>query len=404
MALTDTEIRKAKPGEKGVKMPDGAGLYLEVTPAGGKLWRYRFRLDGKESTFAIGDYPRISLAEARTLRDAARALVKQGVNPARDREQQRILQRYESATTFESVALEWFQDKSSGWSAGYRNHVDVILRKDVLPRIGKMAMKDIKTPIVHDVLRRIEARKAPTRAILARQIVGSVFTLAVITCRAEHNVAEPLKGIIARRVVEHRKHLSRADLPDFLRKVEDYTGHVTTQIALKLLMLTAVRPGELCGAFWSEFDLKAAEWRIPAERMKMRAPHLVPLSRQSVALLTKLEDLTGTGKHLFPTQGSKSKTIPPTTLRNAVAKMGYADRFSPHGARGTFSTLCNEAGYRHDVIERQLAHAERDRVRASYHHTQYLAERRVLMQDWADTLDALQQGAEIIPLFKAANG
>jgi integrase len=401
--LNDSQIRTAKPGSKILKLKDGAGLYLEVSPAGGKLWRYRFRIDGKESMCSLGDYPRVSLSEARRLRDEARALVKQGVNPAQHRKLEKARRIYEAASTFEVVAEEWFAEKSPEWSKGYRGHVRTILRSDIYPKIGKLPIKDIETPALHEVLKRIAARQAPTRAILARQVMGSVFNLAVITHRAKINPAEPLKRVIARRVVEHRRHLSRADLPDFLRRLDDYSGHVTTKIALQLLVLTAVRPGEICGAAWNEFDLEAAEWRIPAARMKMRDLHIVPLSRQALSLLRDLELLTGDGQHLFPTQGTKSKTMPVATLRNAVVKMGYGDKFSPHGARGTFSTLHNEDGkYRPDVIERQLAHAERNKVRAAYHHAQYLPERRQMMQEWADILDALRRGADVIQLSRAA--
>ena len=400
--LTNTEVAQAKKNAKAYKLTDGAGLYLEVTPSGGKLWRYRFRLHGKESTFSLGEYPRISLSEARKTREEARELVKAGINPAHNRKVALLQRKQEAATTFESIASEWFAAKSGKWSAGYAHSVKTIIEQDLNKFIGSLPIKDIKTPAVYDVVRRIAKRQAPTRAILARQIIGSVFKLAILTHRAEYNVADPIKGEIARRVVEHRKHLRQDDLPDFLRKLEDYTGHITTKIALKLLMLTAVRPGELCGAAWGEFDLDRGEWRIPAERMKMRALHFVPLPRQAIDLLRELKDLTGHEEYLFPCQGTKSPVIPSATLRNAVTKLGYADRFSPHGARGTFSTLCNELGFRPDVIERQLAHTEQNKVRASYNQAEYLTERRAMMQQYADMLDALKAGAQVIPFGRAA--
>ena len=400
--LTDTQIRNAKPAAKSIKLADSQGLYLEVTPSGGKHWRYRFRLDGKESLFGIGEYPDVKAAEARQLRDEARKLVKQGINPAQQRKQDKIVKKYERANTFEAVAAEWYAEKSAPWSKGYSGHVETILKNDVNPHIGRLPIKDIKTPAVHDLIRKIESRQAPTRALLARQIIGSVFRLAIKTHRADYNIVDPLKGDIARRVVEHRKHLKGDDLPDFLRMLEDYTGHVTTAIAMKLLMLTAVRPGEMCGAAWAEFNTDKAEWRIPAARMKMKEEHIVPLSQQALKLLEQLRELTGHGKFLFPAQGTKSQTMPTATLRNAVAKMGFSDRFSPHGARGTFSTMCNEAGYRPDVIERQLAHAERNKVRASYNQAEYMPERRKMMEQWANTLDALKAEADVIPMRRAA--
>ena len=396
--LTDTKIKSSKPGPKSVKLTDGGGLYLEVTPSGGKHWRYRFRLDGKESLFAIGEYPEIKAAEARRLRDEARSLVKKGVNPTQARKLKKLEVQYEHAQTFKAVANEWFDDKSKPWSDGYRNSVRTILDKDLIPHLGNLPVKGITTPIVHHVIKRVEARGAATRAILARQIVGKVFKLAILTSRAEYDITEPLKGQIARRRVEHHRHLERADIGDFLRKLEDYTGHRQTVIALRLLLMTAVRPGELCNAAWDEFDLGAAEWRIPADRMKMRRSHMVPLSRQAVELIKELNDLTGHEKYLFPVQGTKAGTMPVATLRNAISKMGYKDRFSPHGARGTFSTTLNEKGYRPDVIERQLAHAEKNNVRAAYHHAEYLPERKAMMQDWSEILEVFQRGAKVIDL------
>lgn len=400
--LTDTQIRNTKPDSKPVKLVDGAGLYLEVTPAGGKHWRYRFRIDGKESVFVIGEYPAVKAADARRLRDEAKVLVKQGINPTQARKLKKLEVQYENAQTFKAVADEWFNDKSGAWSAGYRHSVRTILDKDLYPHIGGLPISSITTPIVHQTIKRVESRGAATRAILARQIVGSVFKLAVITSRASYDIAAPLKGQIARRRVEHRRHLERSEIGDFLRHLEDYTGHRQTVIALRVLLMTAVRPGELCNAAWTEFNLEDAEWRIPAARMKMKRLHIVPLSTQAITLLRELKELNGHEKHLFPAQGTKACTMPLATLRNAVNKMGFKDRFNPHGARGTFSTILNEKGYRPDIIERQLAHAERNAVRAAYHHAEYLPERKAMMQDWADMLDAFQKGAQVIRLGKAA--
>lgn len=400
--LTDTQIRNAKPENKPIKLTDGGGLYLEVTPAGGKHWRYRFRIDGKENIFVIGEYPAIKAAAARQLRDEARALVKQGINPTQNRKVKKLEVQYEHAQTFQSVADEWFAEQSGPWSDGYRQSVRRILDRDLIPHLGKLPIKSITTPMVHQVIKRVEGRGAATQAILARQIAAKVFKLAILTSRADYDIAEPLKGQIARRRVVHHQHLERGDIGDFLRKLEDYTGHRQTVIALRLLLMTAVRPGEMCSASWSEFDLDRSEWRIPAARMKMRRIHIVPLARQAVALLTELKNLTGHSQYLFPVQGTKAGTIPVATLRNAINKMGYKDRFNPHGSRGTFSTILNEKGYRPDVIERQLAHAEKNHVRAAYLHAEFLAERTVMMQDWADMLDTFQVGGKIINLTKAA--
>ena len=400
--LTDVKIRSTKPEQKPTKLTDGAGLYLEVSPSGGKHWRYRFRIDGKESIYAIGEYPAIKAAEARSLRDEARALVKQGVNPTQARKIKKLVVQYENAQTFKAVADEWFDDRSKPWSEGYKSSVRTILDKDLIPQLGNIPIKGITTPMVHQVIKRVEARGAATRAILARQIVGKVFKLAILTSRAEYDIAEPLKGQIARRRVEHRLHLERENIGDFLRKLDDYSGHRQTVIAMRLLLMTAVRPGELCNALWSEFDLASAVWRIPACRMKMRRIHIVPLAQQTVELLKELKLISGHEEYLFPVQGTKAGTMPIATLRNAINKIGYKDRFNPHGARGTFSTTLNEKGFRPDVVERQLAHAEKNAVRAAYHHAEYLPEREKMMQSWADMLDSFQMGAKIIPFEQAA--
>ena len=402
MPLTDAAIRNAKPADKPLKLTDGAGLYLEVTPAGGKHWRYRFRLAGKENLFAIGAYPQTTLADARKARDEARDLVKQGINPTQHRKQQKNATIEESANTFAANAEAWFEEKNAPWSDGHRGSVRRIFDVDILPRIGKTPIRTLNAPTLLQVMKKIEARGAVTRAILARQIMAQVFDYAILHGRAETNPTTPLKRQIARRTVEHHKHLEERDIGDFLRKLEDYTGHITTRTALHLLMLTAVRPGEMCGAAWAEFDLDAATWTIPAKRMKMRRTHIVPLSRQAVELLRTLEQATGDGVYLFPSQGTKSQTTHPAALRNAVKKLGYAEKFSPHGARGTFSTLMNARGYNADWIEKQLAHDDSDAVRRSYNHTQHLGDRAKMMQDYADLLDEKRQGAQVIQLRKVA--
>ncbi len=400
--LTDTRFRNAKPGNKPIKITDGRGLYLEVTPSGGKHWRYRYRMNDKESTFVIGEYPEIGAADARAKRDEARKLINQGINPTQARKLEKAKRQHENATTFEAVAQEWFVGVQKKWTPEYAYKVNALLGKDVYPKLGDLPIKSITAPVIMAVLKKIEARGASTQALLARQLISSVFRHAIMTYRADSDPALPLKGIIAIRKPEHRKHLDRRDIPAFLKSLEDYTGHLQTVTAVKLLLLTAVRPGELCGAEWSEFDLESSVWNIPASRMKMRIPHIVPLSSQAIKLIEELRPLTGEGKLLFPSQGTKAGAIPTATLRNVIRRIGQQDKVSPHGFRGTFSTLMNECGYRSDVIERQLAHAEQNRVRAAYHHAEYLPERKTMMQDWADKLDAFRSWAKIIFLHKAA--
>lgn len=400
--LTDTQIRNAKPDAKLYKLRDGAGLYLEVTPAGGKHWRYRFELQGKEGIYSIGEYPHVKAPEARAKRDAAKLLVKEGTNPVQDKKLKRMELQYADSQTFAHVADEWFSSKSGHWSDGYKATVKRIIDRDLIPHLGALPVAKIKTPMVHSAIKKVEKRGAATQAILARQVVGSILKLAILTSRADYDVAEPLKGQIVRKRVQHRKHLERSEIGDFLRKLEDYTGHRQTVIALRLLMMTAVRPGELTGAIWKEFDLNGGEWRIPANRMKMRKPHIVPLSKQAVALLRELHELTGLGGCLFPVQGTKRGTMPGATLRNAINKMGYGAIVHPHGFRGTFSTVLNEQGYKADIIERQLAHGERNAVRASYHHAEYMPERKAMMQGYSDLLERCQIGGTVIQFKEAA--
>lgn len=401
MYLTDKAIRNAKPASKAFKLNDGAGLYLEVAPSGSKLWRYRYRLEGKEGLFAIGTYPEVSLADARTARDEAKALVRKGLNPTQERRRQKQANIDESRNTFTVSAEDWFQEKLPTWGTAHAATVRRILDKDILPHIGNDPIRTLTTPMYHAVMKKIQARGAVTRAVLARQVMVSVLDYAVLHRRADDNKAAPLRREIARRVVEHRRHLEEKHVGEFQRVLTDYTGHPTTRIALQLLLLTAVRPGELLGATWDEFDLDAARWDIPKERMKMRRPHTVPLSRQAVAYLRELEEITGDGPYLFPCQGAKTKTQPNQSLGNAIARLGFRDRCSPHGLRGTFSTLMNERGYNADWIEAQLAHVKGDAVRRAYNHAQHLMERRQMMQDYADLLDELRDGAKVIQLRAA---
>lgn len=400
--LTDTRIRNTKPGTKALKLADGRGLYLEVTTAGGKHWRYRFRLNGKESTFVIGEYPEVGAAEARQRRDEARKLIEQGINPTQARKLEQAKRQHDHATTFEAVAQEWLESATKKWTPAYAYKAKGLLAKDVYPKLGSLPVKSITPPIIMEVLKKIEARGASTQALLARQLISSVFRHAILTYRADIDPAQPLRGVIALRRPEHRKHLERKDIPSFLKSLDEYTGHLQTQIALNLLLLTALRPGELCQAEWAEFDFENAIWKIPATKMKMRVAHIVPLSTQALALIEQLRPLTGDGQFLFPSQGTKGGAIPTATLRNVIKRMGQQDKVSPHGFRGTFSTFMNECGYKPDVIERQLAHAEQNRVRAAYHHAEYLPERKIMMQDWANHLDTLKVGAKIISLNRAA--
>jgi len=409
MPLTDAKIRNTKPREKPIKLTDGGGLYLEVRPTGAKLWRYRYRIGGKENVFAVGQYfndkrgGHISLDDARSERDKARALVKQGIHPAHNRQAERLAIHAENANTFEAVAREWIAKKKPGWTAYYLRQVQRFLESDVFPYVGNLPIRNVTAAHLLEILRRIEGRGAETVAVLVRQWASAVFRYAVATLRADTDPAAALKGAIHRPKIEHRKPLSRDQVADFVKALDVYGGYRTTVIALRMMLLTFVRTVELRAARWTEIDLDRAEWRIPAERMKMREPHLVPLSRQAVELLAELHTYTGGRDFLFPNYRNPKTCMTSTTLNRALERMGFNGKgsigFSAHGFRATASTILNEIGFRPDVIERQLAHAERNKVRASYNQAEYLEDRRTMMQQWADMTDEMAKSeSKVTPI------
>lgn len=410
MPLTDAKIRNTKPSEKPLKLTDGGGLYLEVRPTGAKFWRYRYRIAGKENIFAIGEYfndkrgGHVSLDDARGERDKARALVKQGIHPAHNRQKERLAAYTENANTFEAVAREWISKKKSGWAPYYLRQVERFLGADVFPYVGNIPIRNVTAAHLLEIVRRIEGRGAETVALLVRQWSSAIFRYAVATLRADSDPAAALKGAIHRPRVEHRKPLSREQIADFVKALEAYGGYRTTVIALRLMLLTFVRPVELRAAHWEEIDLDRAQWRIPAERMKMREEHIVPLSWQAVGLLRELYTYTGGRGFLFPNYRNPNACMTATTMNRALERMGFNGKdsigFSAHGFRATASTTLNELGFRPDVIERQLAHAERNKVRASYNQAEYLEERRVMMQQWADMVAEMERGKNKVTPIK----
>ena len=413
MPLTDTRIRNAKPARKPYKLTDSAGLHVEVRPSGAKLWRLRYRIAGRENLFALGEYVqapageskreteqriqsgRLTLGEARQERDKARGLVKQGIHPAHNRQALRVAKIAEGANTVEAIAREWIEKNKARWSPYYLHQVEGSLEDDVFPYVGTLPIRSVSSAHLLEIVRRIEKR-APTVALLVRQWCRAVFRYAVATLRADGDPTVALKGAITRPKVQHNKPLSSSEIPNLLTKLEARGGNRTTKIAMRLLLLTFVRPVELRAAEWKEFDLQRGEWRIPAERMKMRERHIVPLSHQAVLLLQELKEITGGNRYLFPNYRRPKTHMGPTTLNRALERMGYGKKFSSHGFRATASTILNELGYRPDVIERQLAHKERNTVRASYNRAEYLAERREMLQQWANTIDAWARGDKVI--------
>ncbi|MFD1040821.1 tyrosine-type recombinase/integrase [Pseudoxanthomonas kaohsiungensis] len=354
--LTDTRIRNAKRADKPYKLTDGAGLFLAVQPTGSKCWRYRYRIDGRENLFALGEYPAISLQQARAQRDAARELVKKGIHPAAHRKAQRLVVAKQAADTFEAVAKEWVEENKEGWSAYYLSQVETVLAQDVYPDVGRLPVRAVQAAHLLAILKRVEKRGAPTIAILIRQWSSAIFRYAVVTLRADHDPAAALKGAVTKPKTRHKRALAQSELPGLVEKVEASRSGTQVKTALKLLLLTFVRPKELREAQWVEFDLDGALWEIPDRRMKRGIAHVVPLSRQAVQLLTQLKELTGKRPLLFPNERDPHRPMSPTTLNRCLERMGYAGYFSAHGFRATASTHFNSVGWRKDVVERQLSH------------------------------------------------
>lgn len=395
MPLTDVKIRQAKPGAAVLKLTDGAGLYLEVRPNGSKLWRYRYRIAGKENVFALGAYPQVSLADARAERDLAREHVKAGRHPSHVRQTEKAQQLAENRNTFKAVAQEWIAERLAARTENYRRQCQRAFEADVYPRIGRLPMREITAAHVLELLTRMDKRGATTLAIHVRQWISAVFRFGVATLRADADPAAALKGALQRKPVNHSKPMGEADLAKFYRALAQYKGHRVTVIALSLLPMLFTRTVELRCARWSEFDLDNALWEIPAERMKMRRKHLVPLPHQAVELLRELRRITA-GDLLFPGLRHPDKPLSATTLNRALEYLGM-EGWHCHDFRATASTYLYEQGrWRTEAIEMQLAHAEQSRTRAAYNHAQYFDERREMMQVWGDWLSVERFGGATV--------
>jgi integrase len=398
MRLTDARVRQAKPREKPYKLADGHGLTLLIKPNGKKVWRYRYRLP-KENMFAIGDYPGVSIKDARAARDWARTLVKRGVHPAAQRKADRLVLTIATAQTFKAVALSWIEQNRNRWSPYYCKQVETVLAQDVFSSVGKLPVSAVESKHLYSIVMRVVARGADTVAILIRQWCSAIFRHAAAAGLVQFDPTIALKGVIERDDVRHRRPMARTEIIEFLERLRRDEGTAGVRIALKLLLLTFVRPGELRGARWSEFDLDRGHWLIPAQRMKMRKDHVVPLSIQALACLAELKAISTSKVYLFPNAREPRRCMSPTTMNRRLERMGYARQFSAHGFRATASTILNELNFNRDVIERQLAHCERDKVRASYNQAQYLEERQRMMQSWADFIDGLIEGkGKVTPL------
>ncbi|MBL0669871.1 tyrosine-type recombinase/integrase [Aeromonas hydrophila] len=396
MPLSDTAARQAKFTGKQQKLSDEKGLFLLITSSG-KYWRLKFRFAGKEKVLALGVYPEVSLKEARAKREEARRQLADGIDPSLARKQSKVANRLASENSFEVIAREWHQSQLARWRPGHAKRVIESLEVDAFPDLGLVPVAELTAPIMLDALRKIEARGATETAGRVLQRISSVMRYAIQTGRVSYNPAQDLKGALRATKQEHRPALPRADLPEFYRRLAAEPLNPATRLAIHLLMLTMTRPGEVRFARWDEFDLARAEWRIPAERMKMRVPHIVPLSRQALVVLEELRQISGHCELLFPSERKLTNPISENTLSYAMGRMGYKGIATPHGFRALASTILNEEGFDPDVIERQLAHAERNKVRAAYHRAEYLDDRRKLLQWLADFYES-QQGSNVRPV------
>lgn len=396
--LTETRIRAAKPAEKPYKVFDERGLFMLVTPSGGRLWRLRYRHGGVEKLLAIGAYPDVSLKRAREKRDDARKLLADGIDPSAKRR----AEKEQQVNTFEAVAREWLvlQEKSLDESTLTRERSR--LQNFVFPHLGNRPIAQITPPELLAVLRRIESRGTNDTAHRTRSICSRVFRYAVATGRAERDCTVDLRGALPAVTVGHFAAITQpAKIGELLRAIDGYVGQPATHAALKVAPYVFVRPGELRQAQWQEFDLSAAEWRIPGDRMKAGEPHLVPLSTQAIEILKWLQSITAHGNYLFPSLRTPTRPISDNTLNAALRRLGYSgEEMTGHGFRSMASTCLNELGWHPDLIELQLAHAERNKVRAAYNRAQRLDERRKMMQAWGDYLDGLRAGNNVVPPLK----
>ncbi|HDZ0853271.1 TPA: tyrosine-type recombinase/integrase, partial [Klebsiella pneumoniae] len=390
MKLNARQVDAAKPREKAYKLADGAGLYLEVVPSGSRYWRMKYRFNGKEKRMAFGVYPAVSLAQARALRDEAKKKLAEGIDPSFAKKEEKLVRDVQLNNTFQAVALEWHGTKVSRWSEGYASDIIEAFNKDIFPYIGQQPVNEIKPLVLLNVLRRMESRGATEKAKKVRQRCSEVFRYAIVTGRAEYNPAADLTSAMSGHESKHYPFLTVEELPDFFKALAGYTGSPLVVLAARLLILTGVRTGELRGAFWSEFDLEKAVWEIPAERMKMKRPHLVPLSTQALEIVQQLKVMSGQYPLVFPGRNDPRKTMSEASINQVFKRIGYTGKVTGHGFRHTMSTILHEEGFNTAWIETQLAHVDKNAIRGTYNHAQYMEGRREMMQWYGDYLNILE--------------
>lgn len=408
VALTDVAIRNAKPSAKAIKLADGGGMFLLVTPAGGKLWRLKYRVDGREKLLAIGAYPEIGLGEARRRREEARELIALGKDPSREKQREKVRARIQAADTFAAICKEYCEkrkrDGAKGWAPATAIRSEYLLSL-VCGSIGKLPIGEIEPADVLSAIRRIEGKGKLESARRSLQLAGAVFRYAVATARLASDPTRDLRGALTAPTVTHYGAITDAKkVGELLRAIDDYEGSGITKLALQIAPHVFVRPGELRHAEWSEFDLDGALWIIPAGKMKMRKAHHVPLSRQAVSLFREVQAGTGPSGYVFPSIRTRSRPMSENTINAGLRRLGYAsDEMTAHGFRAMASTLLNESGkWNPDAIERALAHGDTDKVRAAYHRGAHWKERVDMAQWWSDYLHQLRKGAIIVELPRRA--
>jgi len=403
--LSAVECKNATSNGAGVrKLHDGDGLYLWVFLDGRKYWRLRYWLAGKEKALSIGVYPQVSLSDARKKRDELRKQLAADLDPSAERKASNLRKKFTAENSFEAVALEWYNKQLHTWVPHHADDVKRRLESNIFPYLGKRPLDQIEAPELLQAIRKIEARGSYDLAHRVLQVCGQIFRYGIATGRCTRNLTADLRGALTPHVKQHQAAVRPEGLPDLLHAIAGYDeiGGKQTRLALQLLAQTFVRTNELIGAEWSEFDLENALWIIPAWRMKMKTEHIVPLSKQALVILAELKEIAGSSRYILPGRNS-NKPISNNTMLFALYRLGYKGKMTGHGFRAVASTILNETGrFQSDVIERQLAHCERNEVRGAYNRAEYLPERKRMMQFWSDHLDKLQAGAEVIPIRQGA--
>ncbi|MGJ0431619.1 tyrosine-type recombinase/integrase [Methylobacter sp.] len=388
--ISDAALRAAKPSDKPYKIATGGGLYLEVTPRGSKLWRWKYRIQGKENRYALGSYPELTLKDAREKVEAARKLVEQGLHPAQQKRLERTKSAHEHINTFEAIAKEWLALKD--WEEITKKRRLGMLQRVIFPAIGHLPVRQITPPVILAILQKAADNNGISVMAEAKRTLFGIFELAAETFRVDSNPVHQWRAALPKNKTQHKRALDITEIGQLMRDVDNHGSNYQTRCAFNLMWLTLARPSEVIEAEWSEFDLDRAIWRIPAERMKKRKEHVIPLPSQAVKLLRGMDTITGDKKHVFPHRDNRAKPMVAASFRQMLNTLGWSGKFSPHATRTTGSTRLNELGFSADWIERQLAHSEANSVRRTYNHADYLKDRTNMMQQWADLLDQWKTG------------